>query len=123
MSVWGLGRVFKMIGDAVFEEKAGWRGVTKENTLQGSSTEEQQSQTAFFLKNPLDGGSFGRELRGCDRQSPLRGFSGRAASLPAKIPRRRTPIILKTRPNICRIGGCLRPAPTSSTSQRTGFNL
>jgi len=40
-----------MIGDAVFEEKAGWRGATKENTLHGSSTEEQRSQTAF-PKNP-----------------------------------------------------------------------
>jgi len=36
-----------MPGDAVFEEKAGWRGATKENTLHGSSTEEQRSQTAF----------------------------------------------------------------------------
>jgi hypothetical protein len=27
------GRVFKMPGDAVFEERAGWRGATKENTL------------------------------------------------------------------------------------------
>ena len=42
-----LGRVFKMIGDAVFEEKAGWQGATKENTLYGSLTEEQRRQTAF----------------------------------------------------------------------------
>jgi hypothetical protein len=39
-----------MIGDAVFEEKAGWRGATKENTPRGSSTEEQRSQTAFASK-------------------------------------------------------------------------
>ena len=50
------GRVFKVLGDAVFEEKAGWRGVTKENTLYGSSTEEQQSQTIFPQK------SFGRQV-------------------------------------------------------------
>src|SRR5215472_12043564 len=60
-----------MLGDAVFEEKAGWRGATKEtalrdsawldlgnpicraweaHTLYGSSTEEQRSQTAFSSK-------------------------------------------------------------------------
>src|SRR5713101_8130447 len=32
---------------AVFVEKAGWRGATKENIPGGSSTEEQRSQTAF----------------------------------------------------------------------------
>ena len=35
---------------AVFGEKAGWRGATKENTPCGSSTEEQRSQTAFSPK-------------------------------------------------------------------------
>src|SRR5580704_15321299 len=35
---------------AVFAEKAGWRGATKENIPGGSSTEEQQSQTAFSPK-------------------------------------------------------------------------
>jgi len=53
----------------------------------------------LFLKNPPDGGSFGWELRCRGRHSPLRGYSGHSASLPAKIPRRRTPRILKTRPN------------------------
>ena len=35
---------------AVFAEKAEWRGATKENTLRGSSTEEQRSQTALCTK-------------------------------------------------------------------------
>src|SRR5260370_42114258 len=35
---------------AVFGEKAGWRGATKENIPSGSSTEEQRSQTAFSPK-------------------------------------------------------------------------
>jgi len=46
-----LGRVFKLIVDAVFEEKAGWRGATKENPPRGASTEEQPSQTAFSQKS------------------------------------------------------------------------
>jgi len=45
-----FGRDFKLIGDAVFEEKAGWRGATKENPPRGASTEEQQSQAALFSK-------------------------------------------------------------------------
>jgi hypothetical protein len=47
-----LGRVFEMIGDAVFEEKAGWRGATKENTPGGSATEEATKPGGLFLKNP-----------------------------------------------------------------------
>src|SRR5713226_3106241 len=35
---------------AVFGEKAGWRGATKENIPGGSSTEEQRSQAAFSAK-------------------------------------------------------------------------
>src|SRR6266446_5202044 len=35
---------------AVFGEKAGWRGATKENIPGGSSTEEQRSQTVFSAK-------------------------------------------------------------------------
>ena len=35
---------------AVFGEKAGWRGATKENIPGGSSTEEQRSQMAFSPK-------------------------------------------------------------------------
>ena len=31
-----LGRVFKMIGDAVFEEKVRWRGATRLNPLYGA---------------------------------------------------------------------------------------
>ena len=37
----------KMARSAVIEQKAGWQGATKENTLHGSSTQEQRSQTAF----------------------------------------------------------------------------
>lgn len=40
----------KIPSGAVFEQKAGWRGATKENTPCGSSTEEQRSQTAFCSK-------------------------------------------------------------------------
>ena len=36
-----------MARSAVIGQKAGWQGATKENTLHGSSTEEQRSQTAF----------------------------------------------------------------------------
>jgi hypothetical protein len=39
-----------MIGDAVFEEKAGWQGATRENPLHGALTEEQRRQTAFSSK-------------------------------------------------------------------------
>ena len=35
---------------AIFVLKAGWRGETRENTLHGSSTEEQRSQMAFRTK-------------------------------------------------------------------------
>ena len=35
---------------AVFVQRAGWRGVTKEDTLHGSSTEEQRSQTTLCTK-------------------------------------------------------------------------
>ena len=35
---------------AVFAQKAGWQGATKENIPGGSSTEEQRSQTAFCAK-------------------------------------------------------------------------
>jgi len=38
---------FKIPRGAVFGEKAGWQGTTKENILGGSSTEEQRSQAAF----------------------------------------------------------------------------
>ncbi len=45
-----LGACLKIPRSAVLEEKAGWRGTTKENILGGSSTEEQRSQTAFSAK-------------------------------------------------------------------------
>src|SRR5437016_4877997 len=35
---------------AVFVQKVGWRGATKEHTPCGSSTEEQRSQTTFCTK-------------------------------------------------------------------------
>src|SRR5271154_5405483 len=35
---------------AVFEQRAGGRGATRENTLHGSSTEEQRSQPAVCSK-------------------------------------------------------------------------
>ncbi len=40
----------KIPGRAVFVLKVGWRGATRENTLHGSSTEEQRSQTACRTK-------------------------------------------------------------------------
>src|SRR5215469_12338561 len=40
----------KILKGAVFAEKVGWRGATKENIPGGSSTEEQRSQTAFSAK-------------------------------------------------------------------------
>ncbi|MFA6546963.1 MAG: hypothetical protein WCS99_21280, partial [Limisphaerales bacterium] len=45
-----LGACLKTGRGPVFREKAGWRGVTKENIPCGSSTEEQRSQMAFSLK-------------------------------------------------------------------------
>jgi hypothetical protein len=36
----------KIPRDAVFEQRAGWRDATRENTLHGFSTKEQRSQTA-----------------------------------------------------------------------------
>jgi len=39
-----------MIGDAVFEEKAGWRGARKEHPHHGAVTDEQRRQTAFSSK-------------------------------------------------------------------------
>jgi hypothetical protein len=40
----------KIARGAVFEQRAGWRGATRENTLHGSSTEEQRSQPAVCSK-------------------------------------------------------------------------
>jgi hypothetical protein len=60
---WGKGKDFgsegrernlraylKTTRGAVFAEKAGWRGATKENIPRGSSTEEQRSRAAFSTK-------------------------------------------------------------------------
>src|SRR5437667_7921379 len=46
----GLRACLETTRGAVFGEKAGWRGATKENIPGGSSTEEQRSQTAFSAK-------------------------------------------------------------------------
>jgi hypothetical protein len=47
-----LGRIFKMFGDEVFEEKAGWRGVTKENTLSmGLRLRNSEARRAFPQKS------------------------------------------------------------------------
>ena len=40
----------KIPWDPVFAVMAGWRGATKENIPRGSSTEEQQCQTALSAK-------------------------------------------------------------------------
>jgi hypothetical protein len=40
----------KIRNDAVFVARAGWQGATKENTLHGSSTEEQRRQPALAAK-------------------------------------------------------------------------
>ena len=45
-----LGASLKIPRDPVFGGKIGWGGVTKENTLHGSSTEEQRSQATFTAK-------------------------------------------------------------------------
>jgi hypothetical protein len=39
-----------MIGDAVFEEKAGWRDARKEHPQSGAVTDEQRRRTAFSSK-------------------------------------------------------------------------
>jgi hypothetical protein len=39
-----------MIGDAVFEEKAGWPGARKEHPHHGAVADEQRRQTAFSSK-------------------------------------------------------------------------
>ena len=99
-----LGRDFKMPGDAVFEEKAGWRGATKENTLHGSSTEEQKSRAAFSSKilrtaGLLAGSFVVVAVIARYGDTPATPADDRHHSLPAKIPRRRTPAILKSRPS------------------------
>src|SRR6266436_1039794 len=51
VSTWTTLRAcLKITRGAVFGEKAGWRGATKENIPGGSSTEEQRSQPAFSTK-------------------------------------------------------------------------
>ena len=49
----GLRAYLKIPWGAVFDLKAGWRGVTREHTLHGSATEEQRSQTACRVKTPV----------------------------------------------------------------------
>jgi len=119
------GRVFKMIGDAVFEEKAGWQGATKANTPSGSLTEEQRRQTACASKNlrtaGLWAGSFVVEavIARCG-DIPASPADDRHRSLPAQIPRRRTPNIWKTRPRIFKkcTGG--RPPLAGAPAQSVG---
>ena len=93
----------KIPSGAVFVEKAGWRGATKENTPCGSSTEEQRSQTAFSSKTLRGGVAFGLGLRCRERHSPLWGCSVRSASPQSKIPSRSTTRNFKTgsEPNPC----------------------
>src|ERR687887_234337 len=73
LSGWFLLRAcFKIPRGAVFAQKAGWRGGTREHSRQRSVTEEQRSQTAFCAKTlraagllPLGcGGSAGTARRG-----------------------------------------------------------
>lgn len=64
-------------------------------------------------ENPLGGGSFVRSLRWLGTQSPLRGFSCLAASLAAKIPRRRTPRIFKAHSEAQRQPGLQPPSRAS----------
>lgn len=76
---------------AVFAEKTGWRGATKENIPGGSSTEEQRSQPAFSAKNLRAAGLlFAPALA-----RPLQPAAGMARASPpwptAKIPSRSTP--------------------------------
>ena len=40
-----------MIGDAVFEEKAGWRGATKENTRMGLRLRSNEARGPFPQKS------------------------------------------------------------------------
>ena len=61
------GAGFKMTWGPVFVEKVGWRGATREHTLQRSVTEEQRSQPAFSAKT----------LRAADPVSPACAGSGR----------------------------------------------
>src|ERR1700733_4974991 len=91
---------------AVFVPRAGWRGVTKENTLHGSSTGEQQSQAALGAKtlppslklrrDQPGGGAFVLVRRWLGRPSPLWGCTGLAALAKAKIPRRSIPCNFQT---------------------------
>ena len=74
----------KIARGAVFVKRAGWRGVTKENTLHGSSTEEQQSQTALCAKTfrrrgasrfPSRGHCLQRRAPFSDRRTRQRGIA------------------------------------------------
>ncbi len=58
---------------------------------QRSLTEEQRSQMALPVKTLRAARSFGARQRWLERPSPLRGCSGLAALVNAKIPHRRTP--------------------------------
>src|SRR5207245_8894 len=82
---------------AVFGEKAGWRGATKENIPGGSSTEEQRSQTAFSAKTLRAAGLLSVAGVGSfltARCGALR--AAKAALATAKIPRRSAPRSFQT---------------------------
>ena len=80
---------------AVFAQKAGWQGATKENIPGGSSTEEQRSQTAFCAKTLraavlLAAACVGSALTAHCAPSGVAPCSGLAALAAAKIPSRST---------------------------------
>src|SRR5713226_5422933 len=82
---------------AVFGEKAGWRGATKENIPGGSSTEEQRSQTAFSAKTLRAAGLLSVAGVGSfltARCGALR--AAKAALATTKIPRRSAPRSFQT---------------------------
>ncbi|EEF60085.1 hypothetical protein Cflav_PD3144 [Pedosphaera parvula Ellin514] len=85
---------FKIMEGAVFGQKAGWQGATKENIPGGSSTEEQRSQTAFCAKT-LRAAVLLAAACVLGPHSPLRGClvpvrKHLAALAAAKIPNRST---------------------------------
>src|SRR5271170_431994 len=78
---------------AVNEEKAGWRGVTKEHGCQSrrrGTTEEQQSQTAFSSLTLRAAGLLPVASVGSTVTAHWQGCSDFAALATAKIPRRST---------------------------------
>ena len=93
----GLRACLETTRGAVFGEKAGWRGATKENIPGGSSTEEQRSQPAFSAKTLRAAGLLSVAGVGSfltARCGALR--AAKAALATAKIPRRSAPRSFQT---------------------------